>query len=39
VKSTGRKFDELSVNDESTDVLKSMAPSLKERALKAMHIQ
>jgi hypothetical protein len=39
VESTGRKFEELSVNDESTDVLKSIAPSLKERALKAMQIQ
>jgi len=37
--STGRKFDELSVNDESTDLLKSMGPSLKDRALKAMQIQ
>lgn len=39
VQTTGRKFEELSVNDESTDLLKSMAPSLKERALKAMQIQ
>jgi hypothetical protein len=38
-KSTGRNFEELSVNDESTELLKSMAPSLKERALKAMQIQ
>lgn len=37
--STGHKFEELSVNDESTDLLKSIAPSLKERALKAMEIQ
>lgn len=36
--STGHKFEELSVNDESTDLLKSIAPSLKERALKAMRI-
>lgn len=38
-KSTGHKFEELSVNDESTEVLKSMGPALKERALKAMEIQ
>jgi hypothetical protein len=37
--STGHTFEELSVNDESTDLLKSIAPSLKERALKAMQIQ
>jgi hypothetical protein len=36
---TGHKFEELSVNDESTELLKSIAPSLKERALKAMEIQ
>lgn len=39
VESTGRKFEELSVNDESTEALKSMGPLLKERALKAMQIQ
>jgi hypothetical protein len=38
-KSTGRRFEELSVNDESTAVLQSMAPALKERALSAMQIQ
>jgi hypothetical protein len=38
-KSTGHKFVELSVNDESTELLRSMGPSLKERALKAMQIQ
>jgi hypothetical protein len=37
--STGHRFEELSLNDESTDLLKSIAPSLKERALKAMQIQ
>jgi hypothetical protein len=39
LKSTGRKFEELSVNGESTEVLKSMDPALKERAVKAMQIQ
>ena len=39
IKSTGHKFEELSVNDESTEVLKSKAPVLKERALQAMQIQ
>jgi hypothetical protein len=39
IKTTGREFEELSVNDESTEALKSMAPALKERALKAMQIQ
>ncbi len=39
LKSSGHKFEELSVDDESTEVLKSIGPALKERALKAMQIQ
>jgi hypothetical protein len=39
LKSTGRKYEELVVNDESTAILKAMAPQLKERALSAMQME